>query len=277
MGPRVSSKLSLGSQSICSSIFHSNRIHDFVCVKADNSDVESWTVSPLVLLAVTSTAVNILIHVVLVRGAVSTWWYLIMHPVRQSRVQNMHWLWAAAGGLVDALKSMFVRGLSKTAIACSLATIAAINSPFLQRTFAVRTQERISVGIQVGLVYAAPRVSLDIYPYITAGPRMVMTPTKHFSDIMGDYFNKSPMQYNDDFGIPSGTIYTTKIKAAGYYFNCTAKDIEQVPGEAKSSVSVPYRPDIFLSSVAFQQHDPENTPTYSLSPQESPSLLEYRT
>ncbi|KAK0747540.1 hypothetical protein B0T21DRAFT_277011 [Apiosordaria backusii] len=217
-----------------------------ITIEADDSNVESWTISPPVLLAISSTAVNILIHVAMVKGAAITWWFLSMHPARRSRVQDLHWRWAAAGGLVDALKSMLVRGLSKTAIACSLATIMAVNAPLLQRALSVQTRESTSTGVHIGPIYAAHRL-----PKLFSANRdqaiEITTPSRDFSEITEQYLTRSPIVFTGDVAKLNGT-YTSKLTAAGYHFNCTPEQITKLP------VFVHHPVTIFISSILYQEH-----------------------
>ncbi|KAK4202586.1 hypothetical protein QBC40DRAFT_321469 [Triangularia verruculosa] len=221
----------------------------FITVRADNSNVESWSVPPPVLLAITSTAVNIFVHVALVRGASVAWWYLIMHPARQSRVQDIHWRWAASGGLVDALESIAIRGPSKTAISCSLATIMAVNAPLLQRALSVRTQEHTGPGVHVGPIYAAHRLPLGFGA--TAGAYGIHFPTPSFSEVTEKYLTRSPIVFVGDVGSLEGA-YITKLPAAGYHLNCSAEQSIKLPKIERTDL-YSVRPVIFLSSIAYYE------------------------
>ncbi|KAK0717978.1 hypothetical protein B0T26DRAFT_676209 [Lasiosphaeria miniovina] len=61
---------------------------------------------------------------------------VVMATHRSSRVQDLHWRWAASQGVFDAGLSVLFRGPSILAIA-SFVTLAAINSHLLQRALSV--------------------------------------------------------------------------------------------------------------------------------------------
>ncbi|KAK4163600.1 hypothetical protein QBC43DRAFT_319389 [Cladorrhinum sp. PSN259] len=233
-----------------------------VTTLADRTNVESWAVSPPVLLALTSTSANVLIHVALARGAAVTWWFLSMHPNRQTRVKDLHWRWAAAEGLSDALGSIFTRGFSKTAVACSFVTIVAINSPLLQRALSVRTQENIVVGVPAGRpVYAAPVLPLRFGGFVGDRNLRITNPTEAFSLLLAEYHSRSPMVLPGEGNVvgPNKT-YRTTIPAAGYRVNCTddsdirLPSFEEVENETQGSGIAAYSSnftDIFVSAVSY--------------------------
>ncbi|KAK0674669.1 hypothetical protein QBC41DRAFT_378373 [Cercophora samala] len=224
-----------------------------VTVKADNSNVESWRVSPPVLLAIASTAVNILVHLALVKGASIAWWFRLMHPARQSRIQDIHWHWAAAGGLLNAIEAMFTTGISKTAIACSLTTIMAINAPLLQRALSVTTQESVLTGIQTGPIYAADRLPKH-FGAILSRFKDIRIPTHDFGEITQHYLERSPILFTGNVTGIKGS-YTTKIAAAGYHFNCTpAKKVEiSGYGEGGWDYYTSTAVVLFSSSIAYYE------------------------
>ncbi|KAK4667387.1 hypothetical protein QC763_308770 [Podospora pseudopauciseta] len=226
-----------------------------ITVRADDTKVDSWAVSPPVLLAIFSTVANALIQVALVRGAAITWWYLAMRPARQSFVQDIHWRWAAAGGIVDAVESILRRGLSKTAVACSFATIVAINAPLLQRAVGVRTREDFRAGVQIGPVYAAPRLPQG-FGAVALGRYKELSPAKNFSEVMGEYFSRSPMMIQSDRVNITGE-YTTEITAVGYRFDCTAENTTRLPSYSEVDEGYQYYTglgaNVFVSSPVYSE------------------------
>ncbi|CAP70817.1 uncharacterized protein PODANS_3_8770 [Podospora anserina S mat+] len=226
-----------------------------ITVRADDTKVDSWAVSPPVLLAIFSTVANALIQVALVRGAAITWWYLAMRPARQSLVQDIHWRWAAAGGIVDAVESILRRGLSKTAVACSFATIVAINAPLLQRAVGVRTREDFRAGVQIGPVYAAPRLPQG-FGAVALGRYKELSPAKNFSEVMGEYFSRSPMMIQSD-GVNITGEYTTEITAVGYRFDCTAENTTRLPSYSEVDEGYQYYTglgaNVFVSSPVYSE------------------------
>ncbi|KAK3994700.1 hypothetical protein QBC44DRAFT_285417 [Cladorrhinum sp. PSN332] len=242
----------------------------FIAAMADHSNVSSWTVSPPVLLAIASTLANTLIHVALARGAAVTWWFLSMHPDRQTRVKDLHWRWAAAEGLVDALESIFTRGFSRTAIACSFATIVAVNSPLLQRALTVRTQESITVGAAAGPIHAAPQLPAGFGAFVGDRNLRITNPTEEFSLLLAEYNSRSPIvlpRGDDEAGgmmlVGPNKTFRTTIQAAGYHVDCYPETTIKLPsfeelddktrggGPSGQAAYTNNLTDIFVSSVSY--------------------------
>ncbi|KAK3381749.1 hypothetical protein B0H63DRAFT_511499 [Podospora didyma] len=203
------------------------------------------------LLAITSAVANILIHV-LSQGAAVTWWFLSMDQ-RESQVQDLHCRWAAADGFVDAMKSIMIRGPSKTAISCSLATIAAINSPLLQRALMVATDADLST-VPIDSIYAARRLPSGFTVQITGTTSILTILTADFGAVMREYVSKTLILNSSS--LPNEN-YTTQLEAAGYSFSCT---------ESAIIFRVLNNTDIFVNSITYSEVDSKPTISTVLSP-----------
>ncbi|KAK3361109.1 hypothetical protein B0T24DRAFT_691786 [Lasiosphaeria ovina] len=123
-----------------------------ITIAADGTSVASWKVSPTALLAIASAAVTILLNFTLVQRA---------------------------AGVFDAGLSILFRGPSKMAIALVFVTLAAINSPLLQRALSVET--RIISNVVDLDVYAAPRLPRGFTVYVSDDSQELHVPTEVFS------------------------------------------------------------------------------------------------
>ncbi|KAK0703025.1 hypothetical protein B0T26DRAFT_657440, partial [Lasiosphaeria miniovina] len=225
-----------------------------IAIAADGTSVASWKVSPTVLFAIASAAVTILLNFTLVRGAAVRWWFMATH--RPSRVQDLHWRWAASQGVFDAGLSVLFRGPSIMAIASSFVTLAAINSPLLQRALSVETR-MISNVVDLD-VYAAPRLPRGFTVYVSDDSQELHVPTEEFSTVMREYLARTPIRIASppNSSLDDGT-YRTHIDAAGYTISCNESTIDLPNFDAAGGPDryTDQSTPVFISSVTYTEEE----------------------
>ncbi|PVH83459.1 hypothetical protein DL98DRAFT_585746, partial [Cadophora sp. DSE1049] len=179
-----------------------------ILYKSDGAEVESWIISPAVLLAILSAVANKCLQFARSEGVIIVWWRKALHG---GTLYDLNRYWESGASVLAA--AMPGRGFNLVALATITAQVMIIDGPLLQRASNV-----ISVPRTIMVNVTAPIAQEIPYGYtgMTGGYSMVMNRT--FAKIVDSYIKREKIitPFSGWSGNCSGVV-----KAAGLAVNCS--------------------------------------------------------
>jgi hypothetical protein len=204
--------------------------------KSDGQAVQSWSVSPSVLLAILSALANVCLQYAHSQGVVIAWWRKALHG---GKLEDLHHYWETGDGVWAAVTSG--RGFNLVSLATLVASAVVFDGPLLQRASTVvsksaTTNVNVTAPIAEELPYGYTGygiINSNFGPY-----SIVMNQT--FAQVVNAYTTRAPITtaFTGCVGNCSGTI-----KAAGLAVNCS---IDAIPWNSNQSWST--GDDVFISA-----------------------------
>jgi hypothetical protein len=183
--------------------------------KSDGQAVNSWTVSPSVLLAILSAVANVCLQYAHSQGVVIAWWRKALHG---GKLVDLHHYWESGDGIWAAVTSG--KGINKVSLATMIASAVVFDGPLLQRASnIVSISATVDVNVTTSIAEEIPNgytgygIIMDIG---NAFSSQLMNPS--FAQVVNDYTTRSPITTN--FTGCVGDCYGS-VKAAGLAVNCS--------------------------------------------------------
>jgi hypothetical protein len=193
-----------------------------ILYKSDGKEVESWKVSPSVLLAILSAVANVCLQFARSEGVVISWW---RKALRGGTLRDLSRYWESGDSILAALAPG--RGFNVVALATLAAQAVILDGPLLQRaSTVVSKQVTRSVNVTAAIAQEIPYGYTGYGSFAGnssyfGGPAiMVMNVT--FAEIFNQYLTRSPITttFTGCVGSCVGTI-----KAAGLALECSEESI----------------------------------------------------
>jgi hypothetical protein len=220
-----------------------------ILVVSNETDVNTWNVSPAVFLATASTVANIALVFALQRGTEIAFWVKGLRP--HATINDLHNIWSFGTGFVTAMLSG--RSFNLIAFACIAVALAPINGPLLQRALIVATAElRNPVNLTIPSAQEFP----PGYTGTISGRGIkIAFPNLNFSLVVKDY-NEGKV-YNLTHDGCNGQC-TAKIKAAGYSISCIESSVpfDALPIRSNGPGPTSGYPivDVFTTNFTFMEY-----------------------
>jgi hypothetical protein len=194
--------------------------------KSDNQEVDSWSVSPSVLLAILSAVANICLQYARSQSVVISWW---RKALRGGTLNDLNRYWESGDGVIAA--AMSGKDFNLVALATLVASTVFFDGPLLQRASTVVPMQTTK------LVNVTAPISQEL-PYGYSGygnidgvssEQIILNQT--FAQVVNDYTTRAPIKTS--FTGCAGSCLGT-VKAAGLAVNCSANSVPWNSSEANT-------------------------------------------
>jgi hypothetical protein len=182
----------------------------FILYKSDGKPVDSWMVSPSVLLAILSSIANACLGFARSQGVVISWG---RKARRGGTLYDLSRYWESGDSILSAATPG--RGFNFVALATILATAIALDGPLLQRASNIVSVPDIRTINVTALIAEELPYGYTGFGNILTDDQLVMNQT--FVQVFNSYLTRAPI--TTDFSGCVGTC-TGEIKAAGLKFDC---------------------------------------------------------
>ncbi|KAK3349664.1 hypothetical protein B0T25DRAFT_247599 [Lasiosphaeria hispida] len=195
-----------------------------ILTKADRQPIDDWTtVSPTVLLAITTTVANPALHFAFGSAIDVAWWSRSLDKNR--KLGDLHHTWALGASLGQTLKHAISHPYKFGVLVAILNGLVNINAPFLQRAITVSTTPVTSV-IPLNLL-ASRELPQGFTASVEGRNKIIGFTQPAFGAIAQQYFTQQPIQVDPSVAAAcaGGTCRGT-MQGAGYDFGCFTTTIE---------------------------------------------------
>lgn len=206
--------------------------------KSNNQEVDSWSVSPSVLLAILSAVANICLQFARSQGVVIAWWRKALHG---ATLNDLNCYWESGDGVIAA--AMSGRDFNWVALATLVASTVFFDGPLLQRASIVISRPTTK------MVNVTAPIAQEM-PYGYTGLAELNNPALYsiimnqsFAQAVNSFSQRTPMttEFTGCVGTCTGTV-----KAAGLAMNCSTDSLPW-----KNNQSLPAGPDGVNGSEVF--------------------------
>jgi hypothetical protein len=181
-----------------------------VLVTSNQQPVDSWSVSPHVMLAILSTVTLSCLKSSLSSGVTIAWWY---HVINGAPLADTHRSWNCGRSVWAA--AMAGKNSNFISLATILVTIAMVEGPIVQRASVVSTRQATKpISMSASL---APDLPPGYTASATGNSFWPTTPTAEFSKVFSDYSTRATI--NAGFQGCPGTCQAS-VPGVGFKVDC---------------------------------------------------------
>lgn len=220
--------------------------------KSDNQEVDTWNVSPSVLLAILSAVANICLQFARSQGVIISWW---RKALRGGTLDDLNRYWESGDGVIAA--AMSGRGFNMVSLATLVASTVFFDGPLLQRASTIvskQTTKLVNVTAPIALEIPYGSTAFGVISDAYGPQSLVMN--QSFAQVVNSYSNRDPIitQFTGCVGQCSGTV-----KAAGLAVNCS---MDSVPWTTFENLTES-NPTVFSSVFNWIRSDMVGPVTYT--------------
>ena len=185
--------------------------------KSDGKDVESWTISPSVLLSILSAVAKVSLHFSRSKGVVTAWW---RKALAGGKLKDLDRYWKSGDSIVAA--GISGRRFNVVALATLVVSVVVFDGPLLQRASTIGSRQVVkTVNVTAPIAQEIPYGYTALANIDGAEQLTVMKQT--FAQIVNAYARRDPIitDFRGCVGNCSGTV-----KVAGLAINCSISSVE---------------------------------------------------
>ena len=202
--------------------------------KSDGQEVDTWFVSPSVLLAIFSATANLCLQYARSQGVIIAWW---RKAICGGTLHDLNEYWEFGDSILAA--GTAGRRINFVAFATLAASAIVLDGPFLQKASSIAVKEVNKPVIVTALTaeelpygytgYGSIEVDPDPGPFVM---------TQSTADAVNGYTTRAPI--TADFAGCDGTC-SGIVKVAGLAVNCTENEVPWNSAEANFNVSTVFQ------------------------------------
>jgi hypothetical protein len=189
-----------------------------ILLMSDGKEVDTWTVSPSVILAILSAVANICLRFALAQGVVIAWW---RKALRGGTLYDLSRYWESGDSILAAASPW--RGCNLVALATLLASAVVFDGPLLQRASTVVSMPVVRpVNVTALIAQELPYGSTGFGAFGSGGSLDQLVMNQTFAQVFRSYITRAPIttSFTGCVGNCTGTI-----KAAGVALDCSPENL----------------------------------------------------